>query len=714
MLDVLPSTTHAMLEGIALVARLAAIRDLRFEQPDSEELAPGIADWVQRREQWWQRLVALATGGQRVPLVELAERLGLEDKEVDALLVLVAPRADPELLDPLIGRAGSTLFRGISSELLLGLLFPTPADRFVGRRVIAANGVLVRNGLVELRPVGSDLSPSVVEVRPSEGLVDFVLDRPLVSGPMSQYCELAAPVHGWDRVVLDSEAKEQVWAAVSGTPGARARMDRWGYADVMPRSRGLVLLFAGPPGTGKSMFANAVAERLNCGVLNLFTSRLIAHRESIRPIVAEAFRIAALAGAIVILDDGEALLDQRDQRFLALLECLDRHEGILILTTNSAPAIDFAMERRIQLRLDFERPEPQLREQIWEAHLPAEAPLGDDIDIPALAAAYEFTGGQIRNSVLLAMAHLDSSGAEELDMALLRRAADTQLGARLDELAVKARTDVGLDRLVLPEEQLGQIDEILRACRHREFVLTRWGFGRRLTTGRGLCILFDGPPGTGKTFTAELLANELRLPMYRVHIPNVVSKWVGETERNIARIFERARSARAALLFDEADSLFGRRTGSVQSANDRYANMEINLLLQEIERYDGVTFLTTNLYGNLDEALQRRIQFRVTFPFPEAAERAQIWEVLTPPEAPLDPDVDFEDLGRRYELAGGHIKNALLRAAYRARDDDSPIARRHLMDAAIAECKAQGKIVRASESSGRRRRPGPGSTPQTS
>ena len=190
------------------------------------------------------------------------------------------------------------------------------------------------------------------------------------------------------------------------------------------------------------------------------------------------------------------------------------------------------------------------------------------------------------------------------------------------------------------------------------------------------------------------MANELSLPLYRVHIPNVVSKWVGETERNIAEIFARARSSRAILLFDEADSLFGRRTTSASSANDRYANMEVNLLLQEVERYDGITVLTTNLFGNLDEALQRRIQFRVTFPFPSPIERARIWESLMPDEVPVAADVSYAELGQRFELAGGHIKNALLRAAYAAYGQGGPVMRAHLVDAAVAESRARGQAVR--------------------
>ncbi len=542
-----------MLEATTLVRQLAAIRDLRRGGAEAAKTDEAMTAWTAARAEWWQGLVALGESGVSVPLVELSGRMQLSDPEVDALLVLLAPQIDPELLDVAIGDTQSFFVRAITVELLLGLLFHTAEARYAGREVLSSSGVLVRRGLVQLVPVGAELSPSAVEVRPSEGLVDLVLDRPLASGPIAQYCELSPASHAWDAVFLPGDDKERVWQIVSGTPLVQAELDGWGYGPIMPRARGVVLLFAGPPGTGKSMFAHGIASRLGRSVLSVFTSRLLARRESIRPVVSEALRIAALANVIVLIDDCESLLGARDERFLALLECLDRHEGILILTTNNAPSIDFAMERRIQFRLDFEPPTAQTREFIWESHLPPGAPLSEDIDILTLAAAYEFTGGKIRNSVLLALADMAHHGADKLTMATLRQAAETQLGARFDDLAVKASTDFGLDRLVLPDDEMAKIQEILQACRHREFVLTSWGFGKSLSTGRGLCILFDGPPGTGKTFSAELLSNELKLPMYRIHIPNIVSKWVGETERNIAEIFKRARSARARIALDGRD-----------------------------------------------------------------------------------------------------------------------------------------------------------------
>jgi len=683
-----------ILEALDLVVDLVDLRERRRNGEEADALGEFIQAWTAKRDAWWANLEKASDDGAWMPLRVLQKRLGLSPREVDILLIALAPRIDSEFLDQAARGRQNFLFRGIDIDLVLGLLFHSSEERFMGRTLLGPESALIRNGLITLVPIGTEINPTEMEVRATDTLANFVLERPLLSGPMSQYCQLVAPEHSWHGVILDTEQKDLIWEVVSGEPIVHRNLTEWGYGGVFQRGKGVVLLFAGPPGTGKTAFAHGIASRMERTLLQVHTSKLLGTRAALQPVLSEIFRIASLADAVVLLDDCESLLSDRDARFLAMLETMDRQEGLMILTTNNAPSIDFAMARRILYRLDFEAPNPSQRELIWEVHLPASAPLSEDIDVVTLANTYEFNGAKIRNTVLIALSRMASEKGDELSMQHLRDAAETQLGARFDDLAVKGGGDIGLDRLILPEKEMQQIDEVLAACRHREYVLNRWGFGKRLPTGRGICVLFDGPPGTGKTFTAEILAHELKLPLYRVHIPNVVSKWVGETERNIAEIFVRARAARAMLLFDEADSLFGRRSTDAKSANDRYANMEVNLLLQEIERYDGITVLTTNLFGNLDEALQRRIQFRVTFPFPEPEERANIWGILMPPEAPTLDDVDYPELGDQFELAGGHIKNALLRAAYRARDEDSAIGQAHLMKAAMAECRAQGKIVR--------------------
>ncbi len=349
------------------------------------------------------------------------------------------------------------------------------------------------------------------------------------------------------------------------------------------------------------------------------------------------------------------------------------------------------------LRLDFPRPDRKARESIFQVLLPPNVPTSEPLDLGTLASRYDFTGGAIKNTILVALNKALARAPERpmLDMPLLDEAAESQMRARLDDFAIVSEARLTLSDLILPPDAHEKVVELLSACRNHEAVIHGWGFGERIMTGRGIVSIFDGPPGTGKTFCAEILGAELGLPVSRINIPSVVSKWVGETEQNLQEIFRRARAGRSILLFDEADALFGKRVEKVERATDRYANMEVNLLLQEVERYDGVVLLTTNLYAALDDALLRRILFRITFPDPDAEQRATIWRKLIPAHVPMDKDVDFDELGENFELAGGRIKNAVLRAAYRARQAGSEvISMVHLSSAAIDELKAAGKMVR--------------------
>ena len=209
--------------------------------------------------------------------------------------------------------------------------------------------------------------------------------------------------------------------------------------------------------------------------------------------------------------------------------------------------------------------------------------------------------------------------------------------------------------------------------------------------------MFSGEPGTGKTLCAEIMATQLGLQLYQISIPQVMSKFIGETEKNIAQIFQSAKANHAMLLFDEADSLFSNRV-KVESSVDKFSNMETNQLLQEIERFEGVIILTTNLDKQIDKAFQRRIQFKVAFPFPEAEYRAAIWELLFPKQCPLDHDhMDWDILGKSFELSGGHIKNAVLRAAYRAACTGGIVTMETIRFAAEQECKQAGKLFRSFE-----------------
>ena len=248
------------------------------------------------------------------------------------------------------------------------------------------------------------------------------------------------------------------------------------------------------------------------------------------------------------------------------------------------------------------------------------------------------------------------------------------------QAAVELEPRYGWDDIVLPEDSLAQLREIAQRVAGRERVLDEWGFGAKLSRGTGVNALFMGPSGTGKTMAAEILARELGLDLYRIDLAGVVSKWIGETEKNLDRIFAAAEGANAILLFDEADALFGKRS-EVRDSHDRYANLEISYLLRKMEEFAGVALLATNLRANLDEAFVRRLAFTVHFPFPDAGSRERIWRGIWPAATPLAGDVDLGALAGRFKLSGGNIKNIALAAAFLASEYGGPVATGHVLHA---------------------------------
>jgi SpoVK/Ycf46/Vps4 family AAA+-type ATPase len=253
------------------------------------------------------------------------------------------------------------------------------------------------------------------------------------------------------------------------------------------------------------------------------------------------------------------------------------------------------------------------------------------------------------------------------------------------------------DDLVLPAPQRQVLRDIAAHVRQRARVYETWGFAARSSRGLGISALFAGASGTGKTMAAEVLANELHLDLYRIDLSSVVSKYIGETEKNLRRIFDAAESGGAILLFDEADALFGKRS-EVKDSHDRYANIEVSYLLQRMEAYRGLAILTTNLKSALDTAFLRRIRFVVQFPFPDAAQRAEIWRRSFPPDAPIE-NLEFDKLAR-LNVAGGNIRNIALNAAFLAADAGEPIRMVHLLRAARTEYAKLEKQLTEAEVAG--------------
>jgi ATPase family associated with various cellular activities (AAA)/Winged helix domain, variant len=426
----------------------------------------------------------------------------------------------------------------------------------------------------------------------------------------------------------------------------------------------------GPNGAARAIAAAA------CGLLGrqLAAVRADAIPQGVAEQVAVARtweREAALTGSALLVDCRS--VDGADPgRLAAVARFVDRLE-CTVLTSGPAP---LAALDRAPLRVDVARAPTDEQLALWRAALGSRAKAVDG-RLDAIVSQFDADVDTIEH----ALAGLPP-GDDEAVVAALWDACRIQTRPRLEELAQRLDPVAEWDDLVLPELQRAALRQIAAHVRHRAQVYERWGFARKHSRGLGISALFTGASGTGKTMATEVLANELRLDLYRIDLSAVVSKYIGETEKNLRSVFDAAEGTGAILLFDEADALFGKRT-EVKDSHDRYANIEVSYLLQRMEAYRGLSVLTTNLESALDAAFMRRLRFVVRFPFPGFEHRREIWRRTFPTPTPVD-GIDVDELAG-LDLAGGNIRNIGLNAAFLAADAGEPVRMDHVLAAARSE-----------------------------
>lgn len=400
-------------------------------------------------------------------------------------------------------------------------------------------------------------------------------------------------------------------------------------------------------------------------------------------------REAVLSNSALLLDCDEADLDRNSSAIAHLIEQIN---SPLIVTAQER----IRQRQRPMVTFDVSKPTHSEQYFLWEdtlGELIAELPVTIEplvaqfhLNAPAIQAACAITLGQFQ---------LDNN-SQSLSEALWE-ACRVQARPRMEDLAQRIDLCASWDDLVLPETQVQTLQAIIAHVRQRVKVYERWGFAGKGGRGLGISALFAGPSGTGKTTAAEVIAGELNLDLYRIDLSSVVSKYIGETEKNLRRVFDAAEGGGAILLFDEADALFGKRS-DVKDSHDRHANIEVSYLLQRMEAYRGLAILTTNLKGALDSAFLRRIRFVVQFTFPDAAQRAEIWRRVFPKETPLE-GVDVNKLAK-LSVAGGNIRNIAMNAAFLAADANEPVTMKHLLSAARSESVKVEKPLTDSEVKG--------------
>jgi ATPase family associated with various cellular activities (AAA) len=440
------------------------------------------------------------------------------------------------------------------------------------------------------------------------------------------------------------------------------------------------------PGTAAGPLGVGGLRAAGLGVLAIDLRR-IRQDDDLPALGALVAREARLAGAGVLAGPLEALA----ARDVAAIRVFAELPVTMVLY--GAGSWDPAWSRQVPYRCDAEAPEPDARERLWAGELDGEA--APALDASAVTRPFRLTIEQVRRAAEAArlQAHAEGRpvGADDV-----RAGARAQNAAGLERLARRIEPAVGFVDLVLPGDVLEQLRDLTVRARHRELVLGEWGMAGASSRRRGLTALFAGASGTGKTMAAEVVAREMGLDLYVVDLASVVDKYVGETEKNLDRIFAEAESVNGVLLFDEADALFGKRS-DVSDAHDRYANVEVAYLLQRMEMFEGIAILATNLRSNLDEAFARRLDVLIDFPEPEDEDRLRLWRRCLGTAAPREDDLDLEFLARAFRLSGGNIRNIVVSAAYAAAEAAAPISMSHLARATQREYRKLGRMVVESE-----------------
>jgi hypothetical protein len=618
-----------------LLAALAVVRGALDKHAGGPEPGPELA----------KALEEAAAALPAPPALEvMRERFGLSAFELDVLLLCAGVELDSAFAARCAAAQGEGNRRQPTFSLALAAL-PEPHWS-----ALTPGAPLRHWRLIE---VGSGDGLTASPLRIDERVLHFLAGVETVDDRLSG---LVKPMTGGAELVPSQrELAQRIAAAWSEAAGRNA----------LPA----VQLCSGGRGDGRDSTGQRAVALAVCAHLGLNLHALPAAALPVAPAELEGLirlweRESVLSGSALFLDAAE--LEAGDAaREGAVARLMEELRGpLLVALRERRPA-----RQRPVLAFDLQAPSTAEQRALWLAALgPAAAEVNGQLD--AIVCQFNLGAAAIR------------SAAAQGPGPALWDACRSQSRPRLESLAQRIEPAAGWDDLVLPEAQVRTLREVAVHVRRRQTVHEEWGFAARGSRGLGISALFAGPSGTGKTMAAEVLAGELQLDLYRIDLSSVVSKYIGETEKNLRRVFDAAEEGGAILLFDEADALFGKRS-EVKDSHDRYANIEVSYLLQRMESYRGLAILTSNFKEALDTAFLRRLRFIVQFPFPDAPQRAEIWRRAFPAQTPTE-GLDAGKLAR-LSVTGGNIRNIALAAAFLAADEESPVRMVHLLRAARGE-----------------------------
>ncbi|MCA0457964.1 MAG: ATP-binding protein [Chloroflexi bacterium] len=603
------------------------------------------------------------------PLARLVAAFGLTTLDSIILLLSLAPEFDLRYERIYAFLQDDVAQRHASVNLMMNLLGSSTEERFIIWKRLTAEMPLRQHRLINVvpDPVRANGSFLSHQIRVDHRVTAYLLGDNQMDGRLTQ----AVQVRPYSAAGWLPQPAEAIQAAMPESP--------------------LVYLY-GNAEHGQLEMALALCAPQQLTLVQVDMTALVAKDMPIEETWRLALREAYLNRAVLYIDHWESALNETTRMPAPALwqSLLEYPQTVFMAAQDEWEPRDLNRSRRM-LRLGFSLPDYRERYNTWEEAVNRYPTALQVADIEETSAKFIFTRSQIIRAVNTAV-DLAQSRGELAVKADLYAGAQAHANLQLGSLARRIVPRFGWDDLILPPEQLQQLREMSDRLRYSHVVQDDWGYSEAMPNSAGISALFAGDSGTGKTLSAEVIAKDLGLVMYKIDLSAVVSKYIGETEKNLNTIFTAAQSSNAILFFDEADALFGKRS-EVKDARDRYANIEIAYLLQQIEAYDGVVIMATNFRQNLDDAFTRRLDFLIDFPFPDAEYRKRLWEAHFPPRTPMAEDVNFKTISERYRLAGGNIRNVALAAAYLAAANGQVVTQEHIRSAIRRENQKMGRLL---------------------
>lgn len=616
----------------------------------------------------------LAAGGFVPPLEQLRGLLGLADFSFFCVACALASARDRAFERAFVALHGNTellcpTLGAVASVWRLAAPLPPGA---LGR---LQNPAGAENQLLLAPPAAEAAPPLLRPLRLRGPALAFLQGQPYLNSALLGRCHIITGEDPAPPKALYLEGQmETALAAVK-------RMGR--------REAPLLLALCGRAGSGRRLTLRHAARQSGQRLL-LLDAHTLPWQDKSEELCAELLALALLHGALPCLPvpDGAGAVRQMEGLWAAL-----RPWGLGVVLLAQPLRSNIVLEGWQVVQVEYPTPDYPQALGLWRhfaGRMPEGAALQKDVSLDQLAAKYVLSAGQIENALAGAALMAGLGGPGEVDEQALHQAVLRGNTGRLSEIADRIDAVYGWEDLVLDEGPKQALRDVCDRVCLRGVVESGWGYQKKGAAGGGISVLLYGPPGTGKTMSAQVIARQLGLPLYRINLAQVISKYIGETAKNLDAVFTEAKSSNVVLFFDEADALFARRT-DVKDSNDRHANSESAYLLQKIEEYPGVSVLATNLMHNFDEAFRRRISYMINIHMPGPAQRLQMWRGMVPAAAPLAADVDLEALAGGLEFSGSVIKSASVQAAYFAAAGGGEITMRHYIRAVRMELQKLGK-----------------------